>query len=385
MEQTTPVGTPPAQATPVAAQPATSSSTVQSDFNSRVQNATSLTEIRKLRQELPKQVKAAAQPPAQPTAAPQAPAAAEETPAAEPAEATVPAASEATPEPAATSEAEQATAPDQPEAAETDDSDDGEGPVSPVTGKRIHLRVNDADEVGKLALAFQKRNRDWSLKQAIEAAEKQLGIAPQQTERQTEEKPTGPQMPKTVQETDATVAQKLAEYKKAMSEVRFEDAADIQAELMRLNLHRSNLERSAEREQQTAAAKYDADFSASEAKATEMYPFVADPASPGAKRIQEIYATLKATEDPLIHSPNMPLKLAQMVAAEMNIAPKSKNATPAKPAAAPATPAPKKGVVPSGSSRTVPPPPKPAVDERISGIKTYADLRKAKQAMGLRT
>lgn len=375
-----PEGTPPAQATPVAAQPATSSSTVQSDFNSRVQSASSLAEIRKLRSELPKKV--AAPPPPAPVPASPAPAAAEETPAATP-EATTTEPSEATPEPVASDQPEQAATPEQPDA-ETEDTDEGEGPVSPVTGKRIHLRVNDADEVGKLALAFQKRNRDWSLKQAIEAAEKQLGIAPQQTEKPAETAPSGPQMPKTVQETDTVVAQKLADYKKAMAEVRFEDAADLQVELMKLNLHRSSLERSVEREQQQAAAKYDADFTASEAKAVDLYPFAADAASPGYKRIQEIYATLKATEDPLIHSPNMPLKLAQMVAAELNIAPKSKNATPAKPAAAPATPAPKKGVVPSGSSRTTPPPPKPAIDPAISGIKTLADLRKAKLSVGLR-
>lgn len=376
-----PEGTPPANATPVAAQPAPSSSTVQSDFNSRVASANTVGEVRRLREELAKQPKPTAQPPVQPAVP--APAAVEETPAVA-AEATIPEASEATPEQPATSEPEQTTTPEQPET-ETEDTDEGEGPVSPVTGKRIHLRVNDADEVGKLALAFQKRNRDWSLRQAIEAAEKQLGITPQQAAKEeTTEAPKGPQMPKTVQETDSVVAQKLVDYKKAMAEVRFEDAADLQVELMRLNLHRSSLERTVEREQQQSAAKYDADFSASEAKATSLYPFVADPASPGLKRIQEIDAALKANGDPLWNSPDKPLKLAQMVAAELNIAPKSKNATPAKPAAAPAPTVPKKGVVPSGSSRTVPPPPKPAIDPAISGIKTLADLRKAKQSMGLR-
>lgn len=376
-----PSGTPVATTTPVAAQPATSSSTVQSDFDNRVKTATSLTEIRKLRDELartPKAPPATQQPPAAQSEAP-----AEATPAAE-APATTPESSEATPEAAASEPAQEQPAETTPETSEPEDTDEGEGPVSPITGKRVHLRVNDADEVGKLALAFQKRNRDWSLKQAIEAAEKQLGISPQAQSNPTEAKPTSPQMPTTVQETDTVVAQKLADYKKAMAEVRFEDAADIQAEILKLNLHRSGLERSAEREQQNAAAKYDADFSASEAKATDLYPFVKDEASPGLKRIKEIDAALKANNDPLYYSPDKPLKLAQMAAAELNIAPRNKNATPAKPAAAPATPAPKKGIVPSGSSRTVPQPPKPLVDPSIAGIKTYADLRKAKQALGLR-
>lgn len=323
-------------------------------------------------QEMKRQPKQPAPPPTTP------PAAVEATPAAEPV-VTPTESSEATPDPVA-SEPEQ-TAEVTPPAAEPEqqpeeDPDGGEGPVTPLTGKRAHIRVNEADEVGRLALAFQKRNRDWTLAQALEAANKQLGITPQKQEANTPEQPKGPQMPKTVQETDAAMAQKLADYKKAMSEVRFEDAADINAEIMQLTLHRSSIERSAEREQQQAVAKYDADFDASEAKATELYAFVSDPAHPASKRMKEIEATLKATDDPLYYSPNKPLKVAQMVAAELNIAPKSKIATPAKPAAAPATPAPKKGVVPSGSSRTVPPAPKPAIDPEISSIQTMNDLRK---------
>lgn len=367
MDTETPGGTPLATVvTPVAAQPATSSSTVQDDFKQKAQSAQTPADVRRAIEEMKRQPKQ--QPAPKPAAEP---AAVEATPAPDPA-AVVPESSEATPE-AATGETEQpaeapATEPETPE----EEADGGEGPVTPLTGKRAHIRVNEADEVGKLALAYQKRNRDWTLEQAIDAAKKQLGVTPQKPEA---EQPKGPQMPKTVQDTDTVMAQKLADYKKAMSDVRFEDAADIQAELMRLSLHRSSIERNADNEQRQAAAKYDADFDASEAKASELYAFVSDPASAAAKRMKEIEATLKATEDPLYFHPNKPLKLAQMVAAELNIAPKSKTATPAKPAAAPATPTPKKGVVPSGASRTVPPPQKPAIDPEIAAIQTPAQFR----------
>jgi hypothetical protein len=357
----------------VAAQPATSSSTVQDDFKQKAQSVQTPADVRRAIEEMKRQPKPTAQTPAPVTPA------VEATPAAEP-EATPAATSEATPEPASGDPEQPAEAtPAEPVATPEEETDGGEGPVTPLTGKRAHIRVNEADEVGKLALAYQKRNRDWTLEQALDAAKKQLGVTPQPTP----EKPAGPQMPKTVQETDAAMAQKLAEYKKAMSEVRFEDAADINAEIMQLTLHRSTIERSAEREQQQAAAKYDADFDASEAKAAEFYPFVSDSNSPAAKRMKEIEETLKATDDPLYYSPNKPLKLAQMVAAELNIAPKSKTATPAKPAAAPATPTPKKGVVPSGSNRTVPPAPKPAIDPEISAIKTPLDFRKQMRKMGV--
>lgn len=359
METATPEGTPPATVTtPVAAQPATSSSTVQASSTQQPEIRTPL-DVRRAIEEMKRQPKQQA--PA-PTPAAE-PAAVEATPAADPV--AEPAPSEATPE-AAPGDPEQPAAP----------AEEGDDTVTPLTGKRAHIRVNEADEVGKLALAYQMRNRDWTLEQAIDAAKKQLGVTPQTTEATPTTSDNTPQMPKTVQETDTTVAQKLAEYKKAMAEVRFEDAADIQTEIMKLSLHRSTLERNADTEAQRAEAKYHADYDKAEAKASELYAFMAEPESPAAKRMKEIEATLKATEDPLYYSPQKPLKIAQMVAAELNIAPKSKTATPAKPAAAPAqTQAPKKGVVPSGSARTVPPAPKPAIDPEIANIKTPADFR----------
>jgi hypothetical protein len=377
MEQETPGGTPPvAVTTPVAAQPATSSSTVQDDFKQKAQSVQSRADLTRAIEEMKRQPKPTAQKPVTETPA------VEATPVAEPV-ATPAETSEATPEPAVEPEQpEQPAAATEPDATTEEETDGGEGPVTPLTGKRAHIRVNEADEIGKLALAYQKRNRDWTLEQALDAAKKQMGIAPQKQEATAE--PKGPQMPKTVQDVDAALEQKLTEYEKALADVNFEQAGKINREILKLTVHRSTIERSAEREQQTAETKFNADFDASEAKAVEFYPFYADTNSPAAKRMKEIEATLKATDDPLYFSPNKPLKLAQMVAAELNIAPKSKTATPAKPAAAPApTPAPKKGVVPSGSNRTVPPAPKPAVDPEISGIKTPGDFRKQMRKLGV--
>lgn len=284
---------------------------------------------------------------------------------------------------------EPATPPaDQPAAAtetpETETEDGGEGPVTPVTGKRAHLRLAEDDEVGRLAASFMKRNRDLPMREAVAKAEAQLGITPQTPEGK---KPEGPVLPTTVEGTQQVISQKLAAYKKAMAEVRFEDAADLNAEILALTGHRSTLERRDENSQREAAAKADRDFDSSHAKAVDLYAFVSDPASPGGKRMLEIEAALKDEDDPLYNSPHKPLKIAQMVAAEMNIAPRKKGtpapaaAAPAKPAAPAATP---KGVVPSGSSRTVPPATKPAVDPAITGIRSLADLRKVKQGMGLR-
>lgn len=313
-----------------------------------------------------------------------------------PVEATPPADTVATPAepaqeetPAAEQVAEEQITPpaDQPatetETPEPDIDDGGEGPVTPVTGKRAHLRLGEKDEVGRLAAALMKRNRDMPMDEAVTKAKAKLGITPQTPDGTN---PEGPVLPATVEATQQSISQKLASYKKAMAEVRFEDAADLQAEILTLTGHRSTLERRDETAQRDAAAKADRDFDSSHAKAVELYAFASDPASPGGKRMLEIEAELQDNDDPLYNSPHKPLKIAQMVAAELNIAPRKKG--PPVPAAAqpkPTAPAAgPKGVVPSGSSRTVPPATKPAVDPQIAGIRSLADLRKVKQGMGLR-
>jgi hypothetical protein len=72
-----------------------------------------------------------------------------------------------------------------------------------------------------------------------------------------------------------------------------------------------------------------------------------------------------------------------MVAAELKIAPRNKNAPPAK-AAAPAVPAPKKGVLPTGGSRTVPvTTQKPALVEAVGKVQSVHDLRKLHRSLGI--
>ena len=363
-------------ATPTAAPAPVSSSTVQSDINSKIKAANSPLALRGLIDEM----KAARPKPApQPAAAEPAPAPAEATPEATPTEPVATTTEEATPEPVAT---EPTT--DQPADTEIED-DGGEGPIVPVQGKRAHLRLAEDDQVGRLAASYMKRNRDMPMAEALERAQKQLGVSTQKTEAaQPEATPAKSDLPQTVEDTQSAYDQALTEYRKAMSEVRFEDAADLNAKLMQLTLHRSTLERRAEQDKVQQERQYSERFESSHAKATDLYQFASDPASPGGKRMLEIDAALKANDDPLYYSPDRPLKIAQMVAAEMNIAPKKKGQPAPAPAAVPAPAAPKKGIVPSGNSRTAPPAPKPAVDPEITGIQNINDLRKQLRKFGVR-
>ena len=313
------------------------------------------------------------------------PSAAVTPPAAAPASEETPA--EAAPEAESTEApaAEETTAVDS-ETAETETEEtDGDGPVTPITGKRAHLRIAENDQVGRLAAALMKRNRDMPMSEAVAKASEQLGIKPQTNQQEVPKDDGRPSLPQTIQEVETLRNQKLAEYTKAMSEVRLDDAAKINGELLSLTEHRFSLERNADRQAVETEARFNRDWDSSVAKATELYPFAADPKSPGGKRMLEIEAELQRNGDPLYSSPNKPLKLAQMVAAELSIAPRAKKPAPA-PAAVPAAPAPKKGVVTTGGSRTTPPPvnAKPEVQQKIEGIKSLNDLRQFSRSLGMR-
>lgn len=380
----------PTTATPVAAPAATSSSTQPNqDFMARVKAAKSPADTRKLIEELRRNpIKPGTQQPPKATeVAPATEAAPAETPAAEaPASEETSPASE-TPEGSETAqeggEGQEQTAPE--------GSDEGDGSVETPTAKRLRIQLAEDDKVGRLTAAFLQRNRDWTLEQALEAARNKLGIKPQQATPQqaaTEtDTPSQPAMPATIDAVDAAIKQLRADRAKAKTELRFEDEEGLTTKIEDLIYHKFNLERQSDRQQVEAQTTYASKFQASESRAVELYPQASDANSDLGKRMVEIEQALEETGDPLFTNPDKPLIIAQMAAAELRIAPRRKGApvTPAKPAAAPVAQTPKKGVVPSGSSRTTAPATNqpPAIVQDIQKIRSVADLRAVRAKLGL--
>ncbi len=359
--------------------PAVTPSSLKQDFAKEVNSANTPREIAALKAKMmPAMVNTLAQKDPKPPT---------ETPAAPP-ETTPPA--EETPPEVETPAPDAPVEPETPSGDEPDEAEDGgDGPVKPLEGNRARLRLSEKDQVGRLAASFMKRNRDLTMEEAVDRARDQLGIKPKAVET-SPETPAQPQLPQTTAEVDAAIKALRADRRTALAEVRMEDASDISDKLEDLIQHRSTLERGAERKEIEQATAYNTAFTKSETKAIELYEFAGNPESEGNRRMAEIDAALKDNGDPLWADPDKPLRIAQMVAKELNIAPRRKGApaTPAK-AAATATPtngtAPKKQILPSGSSRTAAPiaNQKPAIDAEIMAIKTPQDLRNMRRKLGL--
>ncbi len=194
-------------------------------------------------------------------------------------------------------------------------------------------------------------------------------------------------MPQTIEAVDSLEEQILATREKELIGLNFEEVAKLDVRLRKLDRHRANLEKDAAKQESEAITSYASGFAASESKASELYDFASKPDSAGGKRMLEIENDLKENDDPLYNDPNKPLRIAQMVAAELGIAPRKKGAptpAPAAKPAAPVAPVAKKGVVPSGASRTtVPVTTKPAIDAEILAAKNPYELRKVKEKYGI--
>jgi hypothetical protein len=277
---------------------------------------------------------------------------------------------------------------------EEDEKPEGEGEeetsVTPTTAKRIRLRLPENDEVGRLASSFMTRNRDWTMEQAIAAAKDKLGIKPEPDQGEAQKGQPKSDGPQSVEEVDR-LADKLEDDKeKAMADYRLEDVAKIDRQLRKLDRQRADLQRQEAEAIQEAQAAYNEGFTSSQRRAAELYDFASNPESPGGKRMLEIEATLEETGDDLYYSPDKPLKIAQMVAKELNIAPRRKGAQPAaaaKPAAAAAAaaPGPKKGILPSGGSHTAPAQSQAnGVAAEVAKIRTPLELRRFAEKSGLK-
>ena len=108
-------------------------------------------------------------------------------------------------------------------------------------------------------------------------------------------------------------------------------------------------------EAKAARTAYDQAFDEAQAKAESLYDFVKQADSEAFKRMAEIDGQLSENKDPLYNDPAKPLIIAQMVAKELAIAPKTSGKNVAKPSTATGKPLPAANTPPVGGKKSVPP------------------------------
>lgn len=234
-------------------------------------------------------------------------------------------------------------------ASKTPDDDD---PTETGGGKRF--RVQATGPIEERALELRKRNRDLSLEECLTRAKAELGVSTQQ------EDPNAPKLPQSLDEARTALTDLRTRRKKALGEdMDFATAAQLDEEIETLRDHMEDLRDRETSEAQSHRAAFIERVEASKTRAVELYADVAVADSALCQRMVQIDQDLQDNDDPLYFSPDKPLKLAQMAAADLGIAPKSKAATAQPQPSAPkpeairhAAPKPAPVVPASGNART---------------------------------
>lgn len=220
-----------------------------------------------------------------------------------------------------------------PEEVKPEESDIPE-PSANVLPERV--RVGSWSEEERKALQIRARNPDLSLAQAMEMVKK--GQSEQEAQIAD----------------PATLEARIAERGKAKAEairaLEFDKAADLELEIQSLNTDLRRSERLAAEEGVKAQAEYTQRVNEAKAKAVKFYPDASDKNSPLVSKMNEIYESLKDTQNPLVSDPDLPWKLTQMAANSIGMAPNSSKPAPSSSAARQTKPP-----IASGNARTTAP------------------------------
>jgi hypothetical protein len=211
---------------------------------------------------------------------------------------------------------------------ENAESQGEEEEVRDESGKKPpQYRWRPKSEVDALAMDIIKRaeksGKEISMKEALAQAETIL-----KKDDSDDSEVSNNIFPETVEEAQAYLADLRAQRKQAFAkDLDFEKAAELDEQIEAVKDHIGNLKQAEVLTRQNQEAKWNQVLETSKAKAVELYPDVTNPESELVQKMVEIDGLLKETGNDLFYAPEKPLKLAQMAANELGIAPKIARAT----------------------------------------------------------
>lgn len=282
-----------------------------------------------------------------------------------------------------------------PVAKEQDTDPDPDDQSKDGDGKRPQFRFRPANDVDEEAMRLQKAARAageiLSLDESLMLAKRKLGIADTPAPAKEAAKDDGDPDPKvdadivgdlTVEQIEARMAELDEEELSALEDMNTAKVREIRKEMRDLRQLQQVAARAEQHKAVEETKKWDSSFNQSVDTAGKLYPDFMVEGSDFHSRCKEIDDLFKQTKDPRFDESDKPLKIAQMVARELGIAPASA-AKKAEPTKAPAqTQQPRAAITPkparvemtslptaSGASRTQPPATSSLTD-RIKGIKT---------------
>ena len=199
------------------------------------------------------------------------------------------------------------------------------------------------DPIDATVAALRAANPNLTLKAALTLAEQALGTP--ETVEKVEDTPPPPAVTDLRAELKALKAQHLKMTREYAEDSEFET---VEARILEIENDLIPAAHDYEQQRQVQIAQT---FEEHANRAVELYPDAAKEGSPLYNRMADIHDALEATGNPLVNAPDKALKIAQMAANELNIAPKTKQA-PAPVKTGTRSPAPMTRPIADAHSRT---------------------------------
>lgn len=200
-------------------------------------------------------------------------------------------------------------------------------------------RIRPRSETDAAVLALMSRNQDMTLEEAL--AKVKGPTTPQEAAAQADATPA-PAAVTAASTLDALTARQeelKQRLQAAHDDMDFSEAGKIQAEILDLIEQKAEAKVAKAQAEAAEIAAWNQQVAAAEAKALALYPGMEAPNSAHYAKMEAIHAIMERENDPLIHRADYAIKLAQMAAAELGIAPRTSSPAPAvTQAAAPTRP-----------------------------------------------
>jgi hypothetical protein len=239
-----------------------------------------------------------------------------------------------------------------------DDDFDPDADEEPAT-EAVKQHETPSDPLEKALAAVRSANPSLSIKQALALAEQ---IVAPEAVAQEEQAP----VPPPISDLKAELKDLRQQHRKALRD--YAEDSEIEAIEARMDEIEENLLPAAQQHEQQLQVQIVQTFEEHAAKAVNLYPDAAKEGSALYNRMAQIHADLEATGNPLVNSPDKALKIAQMAANELNIAPRRAN--PANPGTRSTAPMTRPLADPSQRTSS---PRVTRVDEAIANLKSPED------------
>ena len=232
-------------------------------------------------------------------------------------------------------------------------------------------RQDPIDPIDATVAALRAANPNLSLKAALTLAEQALGT--DEPAPKVDDTPPPPAV------TDLRTELKELRAKHLKMTREYADDSEFETVEARILEIENDLIPAAQNYEQQRQVQIAQTFEEHANRAVELYPDAAKEGSPLYNRMAEIHDALEATGNPLVNAPDKALKIAQMAANELNIAPKTKQA-PAPVKTGTRSPAPMTRPLADAHSRTSTPR-QSRVEQVIDSISSPEDFEKLVRQM----